>query len=140
MFKLLYNNCTYFTFCQENAQNPSSQASAVYEPRTSKCASWIQKRQRNKKSNCRYLLDHRERQEIPEKHLIYFIDYAKAFNCVHHNKLWKILKDMRIPSQFTCPMKILFPGQEVIQPDIEHRLIQNWERSTTRLYIVTLLI
>ena len=119
MFKLLYNNCTHFTFYQGNAQNSSSQVSAVYEPRTSKRASWIQKRQKNKRSNCQYLLDHRERYEILENHLIYFTDYAKAFNCVDHNKLWKILKDMGIPSQFTCLMRILFAGQEVIQPDIE---------------------
>jgi hypothetical protein len=31
-----------------------------------------------------------------------FIDYAKAFDCVHHNKLWKILKEMGIPDHFTC--------------------------------------
>ena len=35
-----------------------------------------------------------------------FIDYAKAFDCVDHNKLWKILKEMEIPDHLTCPWKI----------------------------------
>ena len=39
-------------------------------------------------------------------------DYAKAFDCVHHNKLWKILKDMGIPDHFTCLFRNLYAGQE----------------------------
>ena len=35
----------------------------------------------------------------------WFIDYAKAFDCVHHNKLWKILKEMRIPDHLTCLLR-----------------------------------
>src|SRR5574340_1009258 len=41
-----------------------------------------------------------------------FIDYAKAFDCVDHNKLWKILKDMGIPDHLTCLLRNLFAGQE----------------------------
>ena len=41
-----------------------------------------------------------------------FIDYAKAFDCVDHNKLWEILKEMGIPDHLTCLMRILFSGQE----------------------------
>ena len=41
-----------------------------------------------------------------------FIDYAKAFNCVHHNKLWKILKEMGIPDHLTCLLRNLYAGQE----------------------------
>ena len=41
-----------------------------------------------------------------------FIDYAKAFDCVDHNKLWKILKDMRIQDQLTCLLRNLYAGQE----------------------------
>ena len=40
-----------------------------------------------------------------------FIDYAKAFDCVDHNKLWKILKEMGIPDQLTCPLRNLYAGQ-----------------------------
>ena len=36
-----------------------------------------------------------------------FLDYAKAFDCVNHNKLWKILKEMRIPDHLTCPLRNL---------------------------------
>ena len=41
-----------------------------------------------------------------------FIDYAKAFDCVDHNKLWKILKEMGIPNHLTCLLKNLYAGQE----------------------------
>ena len=41
-----------------------------------------------------------------------FIDNAKAFDCVHHDKLWKILKEMRVPDHFTCLMRNLYAGQE----------------------------
>ena len=41
-----------------------------------------------------------------------FIDYAKAFDCVHHNKLWKILKEMGIPDCLTCLLRNLYKGQE----------------------------
>ena len=41
-----------------------------------------------------------------------FIDYAKAFNCVDHNKLWKILKEMGIPDHLTCLLRNLYADQE----------------------------
>ena len=41
-----------------------------------------------------------------------FIDYAKAFDCVDHNNLWKILKEMGIPDHFSCLLKNLYAGQE----------------------------
>ena len=41
-----------------------------------------------------------------------FIDYAKAFDCVGHNKLWKILKEMGIPVHLTCLLRNLYAGQE----------------------------
>ena len=41
-----------------------------------------------------------------------FIDYTKAFDCVDHNKLWKILQEMGIPSHLTCLLRNLFAGQE----------------------------
>ena len=43
---------------------------------------------------------------------ICFIDYAKAFDCVDHNKLWKILKEMGIPDHLTCLLRNLYAGQE----------------------------
>ena len=49
-----------------------------------------------------------------KKQNIYFccIDYAKAFYCVDHNKLWKILKEMGIPDHLTCLLRNLYAGQE----------------------------
>ena len=41
-----------------------------------------------------------------------FIDYTKAFDCVDHNKLWKILKGMDIPDHLTCLLRNLYAGQE----------------------------
>ena len=44
---------------------------------------------------------------------ICFIDYAKAFGCVDHNKLWKILQEMGIPDHLTCLLRNLYAGQEL---------------------------
>ena len=49
---------------------------------------------------------------VPEKYLFLFTDYAKAFDCVDHNKLWKILQEMGIPDHLTCLLKNLYAGQE----------------------------
>ena len=50
-----------------------------------------------------------------EKNIYFcFIVYAKAFDCVDHNKLWKILKEMGIPDYLTCPLRNLYAGQEAI--------------------------
>ena len=52
--------------------------------------------------------------EFKKKKPIYFcfIDYDKAFDCVDHNKLWKILKEMGIPDHLTCLLRNLYAGQE----------------------------
>ena len=41
-----------------------------------------------------------------------FIDYCKAFDCVHHNKVWKIVKEMGIPDHFTCLLRNVYASQE----------------------------
>ena len=43
---------------------------------------------------------------------IYFVDYTKAFDCVDHSKLWKILKEMGLPDHLTCLLRNLYAGQE----------------------------
>ena len=51
-----------------------------------------------------------------------FIDYAKAFHCVDHNKLWKILKEMGIPDHLTCLLRNLYAGQDAgqqLEPDMK---------------------
>ena len=80
-----------------------------------------------------------------------FIDYAKAFDCVDHNELWKILQEMGIPDHLTCLLSNLYAGQEAIVRTghgkkkkknwtWNNRLVPNRKRSTSRLYIVILLI
>ena len=70
-----------------------------------------------------------------------FIDYAKAFECVDNNKLWKILKEMAIPDHLICLLRNLYAGQEAtLKTTWNNRLVTNRKRSTSRLYIVTLLI
>ena len=55
-------------------------------------------------------MDHKKCQRIPEN--ICFIDYVKVFDCVDHNKLWKILKEMEIPGHLTYLLRNLYAGQE----------------------------
>ena len=51
---------------------------------------------------------------VPENIYFLFIDYTKAFDCVDHNILWKILKEMEIPDHLTCLLRNLYAGQEAI--------------------------
>ena len=50
-----------------------------------------------------------------------FIDYSKAFDCVDHNKLWKILQEMGIPDHLTCFLRNLYAGQEATELDMEQQ-------------------
>ena len=54
-----------------------------------------------------------KKQEFEKNIYLYFIDYANAFGYVHHNKLWKILKEMGKPDHLTCLLRNLYSGQEV---------------------------
>ena len=54
-----------------------------------------------------------KKQESFQKNIYFgFIDYAKAFDCVDHSKLWKILKEMGIPDHLTCLLRNLYAAQE----------------------------
>ena len=71
-----------------------------------------------------------------------FIDYAKAFDWVDHNKLWKILKEMGISGHLKCLLRNLYAGQEATVRTRHGTTdwFQIEKKSTSRLYIVTLLI
>ena len=71
-----------------------------------------------------------------------FIDYVKAFACVDHNKLWRILQEIGIPDQiYLSPEKSLWRSRRNSQNWIwNNRLVPNRVRSSSRLYIVTLII
>ena len=62
--------------------------------------------------NCQHLLDHQKNKRIPENIYFCFIDYSKAFACVDHNKVWKILQEMGIPDHLTCLVQNMYAGQE----------------------------
>ena len=69
-----------------------------------------------------------------------FIDYAKAFNCVGHNKLWKILKEMKIQTTLPASWEICMQvKKQQLEPDMEQQTGFKLEQSTSRLYSATLL-
>ena len=60
--------------------------------------------------NCRWIME--KAREFQKNIYVCFIDYAKAFDCVDHNKLWKILRKMGILDHLTCFLRNLYAGQE----------------------------
>ena len=54
----------------------------------------------------------KKKQELQKSICFCFIDHAKAFDCVNHNKLWKFFKEMWIPDHLTCQLRDLYAGQE----------------------------
>ena len=70
-----------------------------------------------------------------------FINYVKAFDCVDHNELWKILKEMEYQTTWPTSWEICMQvKKQQLELDMDNRLVPNRESSTSRLYIVTLLI
>ena len=65
---------------------------------------------RDQIANIRWIME--KAREFQKNMYFCFIDYAKAFDCVDHNKLWKILKEMGIPDHLTCLLRTLYAGQE----------------------------
>ena len=65
---------------------------------------------RDQIANIHWIID--KAREFQKNIYFSFIDYAKAFDCVDHNKLWKILKEMGIPDHLTCLLRNLYSGQE----------------------------
>ena len=67
----------------------------------------------NQISNCQHLLDHQKKAREFQKNIYFcFIDYVKVFDCVDHNKLCKIMKEMGMPDNLTCILRNLYAGQE----------------------------
>ena len=66
----------------------------------------------NQIANIRWIIE--KAREFQEDIYFCFIDYGKAFDCVDHNKLWKILKEMGIPDHLTCLLRNLYAGQEAV--------------------------
>ena len=72
-----------------------------------------------------------KKRESSRKNIYFcFIDYAKTFDYVDHNKLWKILKKMGIPVHLTCLLRNLYAGQDVTELDMEQQRsmeLQEWQ-------------
>ena len=111
IFKLPHN-CTRLTCWKSNAQNSPSQASTVCELRTFRSSRWIQKKTEEPEIKLPASVGSSKKQEFQKN--IYFClnDYAQAFDCVNHNRLWKILKEMGIPDHLICLLRNLYAGQE----------------------------
>jgi len=65
---------------------------------------------RDQIANIRWII--KKAKEFQKNIYFCFIDYTKAFDCVDHNKLWKVLKEMGIPDHLTCLLRNLYAGQE----------------------------
>ena len=81
-------------------------------------------------------------QEFQKNMYFCFIAFAKDFDCVDHNKLWKIFKDMGIPDHITCLLRNLYAGQEATVRTGHGTTdwFQIRKRNMSRLYIVTMFI
>ena len=66
--------------------------------------------------NIRWII---EKVRVPEKHLLWLYDYAKAFECLDHNKLWDILQEMGLPDHLTCLLRNLQVRKQQLEPDTE---------------------
>ena len=72
------------------------------------------------KANIRWIIE--KAREFQKNIYFSFIDYAKAFDCVDHNKLWKILKDMGIPDHLTCLLRNYMPvRKQQLELDMEQQ-------------------
>ena len=110
MFKLLHN-CTHLTRWQSNAQNSLSQASTVHCELPDVQARFRKGRgTRDQIANIHWIIE--KAREFQKYIYFCFIDYAKAFDCVDHNKPWKILQEMGIPDHLTYLLRNLYAGQE----------------------------
>ena len=72
---------------------------------------------RDQIANIRWIIE--KAKEFQKNIYFCFIDYAKAFDCVDHNKLWIILQEMGIPDHLTCLLRNLYADQEATEPDME---------------------
>jgi len=106
----LPHNCTHLIPWQSNAQNSPRQASMNCEIPDVQAGFRKGRGTRDQTANIRWII---EKAREFQKHIyLCIIDYAKAFDCVDHNKLWKILKEMRITGRLTCLLGNLYAGQE----------------------------
>ena len=118
MFKLPHNY-THLTHWQSNAQNSPGQASTVHSCELPDVQAGFRNGRgtRDQIANIRWLIE--KTKEFQKNIYFCFIDYAKAFDCVDHNKLWKILQEMEIPDHLTCLREICMQvKKQQLEPDM----------------------
>ena len=93
---------------------------------------------RDQTANIHWIIE--KARELQKNIYFCFIDYTKAFDCVDHNKLWKILKEMGIPDHLTCLLRNMHVKKQQLELHMEQRTDWNWKWSMSRLFIVTQLI
>ena len=120
IFKLSHN-CTHLTQQQSNAQNSPSQASTIWTVNFQMFKLDLENSEKPEIrlptsteliiANIQHSLIIEKAREFQKNIYFCFIDYTKDFDCVGHNKLWKILKEMGIPDHLTCLLRNLYTGQ-----------------------------
>ena len=91
--------------------------------KTSRCSSWIYKRQRKQRSNCQHPLDHQKNQTVQEKHLLLLYWLCQSpWLCGSHTTNWKILKEMGISDHRTCLLRNPYSvKKQQLEPDTEQQ-------------------
>ena len=139
----LLHNCTHLTHCKVMFTILQARLQQyVNRERLDAQAGFRKDRgTRDQIANIRWII--KKAREFQENIYFCFIDYGKAFDCVDHDKLWKILKEMVIPDHLTCLLRNLYTGQEATvragHGTTDWFQIGKGVR-TSRLYIVTLRI
>ena len=111
MFKLPHN-CTHLICLESKAQNSSSQAQQYLNQELPEVKAGFRKGRgtREQIANVCWIIENAR--EFHKNIYFCFIDNAKTFDCVDHNKPWKILKEMGISEHLTCFLRNLYAGQE----------------------------
>ena len=106
----LPHNCSHLTCWQSNAQNSLSQLQQYVNCELPDIQAGFRKGRgtRDQVASIHWLIE--KAREFQKNIYFCFIDYAKAFDCVDRNKLWKILKEMGIPDDLTCLLRNLYAG------------------------------
>ena len=109
--------------------------------RTSRCSSWIQKRQRNRDQIANICWIMEKAREFQKNIYFCFIDYTKVFDCMDHNKLENSERDGNTrPPDLPLEESVCRSRSNSQNWSWNNRLVTNRKRSTSRLYIITLLI
>ena len=108
----LPHNCTYLTHWQSNAQNSPDRIQKYVNCEIPDVQDGFREGRgtRDKITIICWII--KETWEFQKNIYFCFFDYSKAFDCVHHNKLWNILKEMGIPDHLACLLRNLYAGQE----------------------------